>query len=50
MDAEIQVKIRYYSALATKACTQTAKTAVWRVTVLGLPCKCKATPRGTVES
>ncbi|QMW79370.1 hypothetical protein E5259_18145 [Blautia producta] len=33
-------KNRYYSAfrfIATKACTQTAKTAVWRVAASGLP-------------
>ncbi|ARE64954.1 hypothetical protein A4V09_24460 [Blautia pseudococcoides] len=31
---------------ATKACTQTAQTAVWREAASGLPCNCKATPRG----
>ena len=35
--------------IATKTCTQTAKTAVWRVAASGLPCECKATPRGTME-
>lgn len=26
-----------------------SKTAVWRVAASGLPCECKATPRGTME-
>ena len=43
------VTIQPFGFIATKACTQTAKTAVWRVAASGLPCKCKATPRGTVE-
>ncbi|BFK94452.1 hypothetical protein K030075H31_55620 [Blautia producta] len=43
------VTIQPFGFIATKVCTQTAKTAVWRVAASGLPCKCKATPRGTVE-
>ena len=38
-----------FGFIATKACKQTAKTALWRVAVSGLPCKYQATPRGTVE-
>ena len=43
------VTIQPFGFIATKTCTQTAKTAVWRVAASGLPCECKATPRGTME-
>ena len=38
------VTIQPFGFIVTKACTQTAKNAVWRVAASGLPCKCKATP------
>ncbi|QMW81448.1 hypothetical protein E5259_16385 [Blautia producta] len=43
------VTIQPFGFIATKVCTQTAQTAVWRVAALGLPCECKAAPRGKVE-
>ena len=45
-----QVTIQPFGFIETKASTQAARTAVWRVAASGLPCKCKAAPRGTVES
>ena len=46
--AKCFVTIQPFGFIAAKACTQTAQIAVRRVAAWELPCKRKATPRGTV--